>query len=44
MFVTADREVTDLAFASGFGSLSRFHAAFSAEFGRSPQQLRGEVG
>jgi AraC family transcriptional regulator len=32
--------VIEACFASGFGSLSRFHAAFSSAFGMSPQAYR----
>jgi len=34
--------VADVAFSSGFGSVRRFNAAFSAHFGRAPSQLRSE--
>jgi AraC family transcriptional regulator of adaptative response / DNA-3-methyladenine glycosylase II len=36
--------MTEVALASGFGSLRRFHAAFRARFGRPPSQLRRESG
>lgn len=32
--------ITDVAFAAGFASLRRFHAAFTARFGRPPGALR----
>lgn len=32
--------ITEVALASGFGSLRRFHALFAARFGRPPAQLR----
>lgn len=32
--------VTDIAFASGFGSIRRFNAAFGKVYGRSPSALR----
>ncbi len=38
---TTDRSVTEIAFASGFGSLRRFHAAFRETFDASPSELRG---
>jgi AraC family transcriptional regulator of adaptative response / DNA-3-methyladenine glycosylase II len=33
--------ITEVALASGYRSLRRFHAAFSARFGRPPRALRG---
>jgi AraC family transcriptional regulator of adaptative response / DNA-3-methyladenine glycosylase II len=38
----ADRErsITDVAFASGFGSVRRFNAAFRTQFGMSPTAWR----
>ncbi|HVV88476.1 MAG TPA: AlkA N-terminal domain-containing protein, partial [Kofleriaceae bacterium] len=35
--------ITDVAFAAGFASLRRFHAAFHARFGRPPAALRRAV-
>jgi AraC-like DNA-binding protein/mannose-6-phosphate isomerase-like protein (cupin superfamily) len=35
------RPIADIAFASGFGSLTRFNAAFHARFARAPRELRG---
>lgn len=32
--------ITDIAFASGFGSLRRFNAAFSGLYGKTPSELR----
>jgi AraC-like DNA-binding protein len=37
------RPIADIAFASGFGSLTRFNAAFQARFARAPRELRGAV-
>ncbi|HEX9625378.1 MAG TPA: AlkA N-terminal domain-containing protein [Acidiferrobacterales bacterium] len=34
--------MTDIAFASGFGSLRRFHDAFRQTYGRTPRDLRRE--
>jgi AraC-like DNA-binding protein len=34
------RQVTDIAFAWGFGSLSSFYRGFQSEFGMSPGDLR----
>ena len=36
-------DLTTIAFASGFGSVRRFNAAFVARFGRPPSALRREV-
>jgi len=35
--------ITDVAFAAGFASLRRFHAAFHARFGRPPAALRRAI-
>ncbi|MDQ3814957.1 MAG: helix-turn-helix domain-containing protein, partial [Armatimonadota bacterium] len=40
LLATTDNSVLDIAFACGFGSLSRFHAAFKATCGASPAQYR----
>ncbi|MEP6669165.1 MAG: AraC family transcriptional regulator [Chthoniobacter sp.] len=34
------RSITDIAFASGFSSLTRFNTAFRAKFGHAPRALR----
>jgi AraC family transcriptional regulator of adaptative response / DNA-3-methyladenine glycosylase II len=34
-------KLTDIAFASGFGSLRRFNALFKSRYGLSPRSLRG---
>ncbi len=36
--------LTDVAFASGFGSLRRFNAEMKAALGRPPRELRKETG
>jgi AraC-like DNA-binding protein len=36
--------VTDICFSSGFGSMSRFHAAFHSAYGRTPSQHRERYG
>ena len=36
--------LTDIAFASGFGSVRRFNALFKARYGSSPRALRGRAG
>jgi AraC-like DNA-binding protein/ligand-binding sensor protein len=38
-----DRPVTEIAFASGFQSLSQFNRVFRAQFGRSPRVWRREA-
>ena len=35
--------LTDVAFASGFGSLRRFNSAFKGTYGRAPRELRKEA-
>ena len=36
-------KLTDIAFASGFGSVRRFNALFKSRYGLSPRSLRGPV-
>ncbi len=40
MLVATDRPVAQIAFESGFGSLSRFYQAFEARFHSSPGAFR----
>ncbi|HSI84831.1 MAG: helix-turn-helix domain-containing protein [Candidatus Methylacidiphilales bacterium] len=40
MLRTSDRSVTELAYESGFGSLSSFNRAFRAHTGRTPSDFR----
>lgn len=40
LLISTDKDVADIAFDSGFGSLSRFYEAFQAHFGVSPVTLR----
>jgi AraC-like DNA-binding protein len=40
MLVTSDAKVLEVAMEAGFGSLSRFNAAFRALCGCSPRQYR----
>ncbi len=40
LLVTSDRTVLDIAFECGFGSASRFHAAFKSRCGQSPADYR----
>ncbi len=40
LLAETDLSVTDIAFASGFGSIRRFNSATREKFGRSPGELR----
>lgn len=40
LLVTTDRKILDVAFECGFGSASRFHAAFKSRCGQSPADYR----
>jgi AraC-like DNA-binding protein len=40
LLVTTDAKILDIALESGFGSLSRFYAAFSKACGQSPKEYR----
>jgi AraC-like DNA-binding protein len=40
LLVTTDAKILDIALESGFGSLSRFYASFSAACGQSPKEYR----
>ena len=40
MLVSSEKDVADVAFSSGFGSLSRFYDAFHDKFGVSPAKFR----
>jgi len=40
LLATTDKSVTDVAMASGFGSLSRFYEAFAAQTDQSPARYR----
>jgi len=40
LLLSTDRDVADIAFEAGFGSLSRFYQAFSAKMGASPARFR----
>ena len=35
--------ITEVAYASGFGSLSRFNSAFRKKFQHSPRELKGHL-
>jgi len=43
MLATTEALVVDVAFASGFGSLSRFNEAFKRAFGATPREFRKGV-
>jgi methylphosphotriester-DNA--protein-cysteine methyltransferase len=40
LLVSTDRDIAAIAFAAGFGSLSRFYDAFRGRFGQSPGHFR----
>lgn len=40
MLTQSERPITEIAYASGFGSLTRFNAAFKARFDQAPRQVR----
>lgn len=40
LLLRSDRSITDIAFASGFGSVPRFNTAFRERYGSSPRTLR----
>ena len=40
LLISTDRQIVDLAFEAGFGSLSRFNAAFKQHCGCSPREYR----
>lgn len=40
LLVTTDRKIIDIAFAAGFGSVSRFYEAFTHACGQSPRAYR----
>lgn len=40
LLVTTDRKIIDIAFAAGFGSVSRFYDAFTRACGQSPRAYR----
>ena len=43
LLVTSDSKILDIALDSGFGSVSRFYAAFSAVCKQSPRQYRASM-
>jgi len=40
LLISTDQAIADIAFASGFGSISRFYEAFALKFGMSPRRYR----
>ncbi len=44
LLATTDNKMIDIAFASGFGSLSRFYEAFTRQFKTSPRKYRSSIG
>lgn len=43
LLISTDRSITDIAFESGFGSVSRFYEAFAGRFDDSPSAFRGRM-
>jgi AraC-like DNA-binding protein len=43
LLATTDMKILQIAFESGFGSASRFYAAFMSECGQSPKQYRAST-
>jgi len=43
LLVTNDRSILDIAFASGFGSASRFYAVFAGLVGKTPRAFRAAM-
>ena len=44
LLITTDRKMVDVALESGFGSVSRFHAAFRRIAGQTPRAYRAALG
>lgn len=44
LLVTTDTKIIDIAFASGFGSVSRFYEVFTRACGQSPRAYRAGLG
>jgi AraC-like DNA-binding protein len=40
LLTQTQRSIADIAFASGFGSLTRFNATFREKFGKAPREIR----
>jgi AraC-like DNA-binding protein len=43
LLTESQRSIADIAYASGFGSLTRFNAAFREKFGQAPRELRSTL-
>lgn len=43
LLLSSDRPISDVAFSSGFGSLSSFYAAFTKRFNASPVAFRSQA-
>ena len=43
LLTQTQRPITDIAYASGFGSLTRFNAAFRGKFDQAPRELRSSI-
>jgi AraC-like DNA-binding protein len=44
LLTQTQRSITEIAYTSGFGSLTRFNAAFREKFDQAPRELRSSVG
>jgi AraC-like DNA-binding protein len=44
LLITTDRKIVEVALESGFGSVSRFHAAFRRVVGQTPRAYRVALG
>ncbi len=42
LLLASDQPITDIAFASGFGSIRQFNEVFKKTFGKSPSEMRRE--
>jgi AraC-like DNA-binding protein len=43
LLTQSQRPITEIAYASGFGSLTRFNAAFLEKFDKAPRELRSSI-
>ena len=43
LLTQTQQSITEIAYASGFGSLTRFNAAFREKFDQAPRELRSSL-
>jgi len=43
LLIQTHQSITEIAYASGFGSLTRFNAAFRGKFDQSPRKVRSRI-